>query len=106
MQHVQAKNICDAGIAKWKFLCVCDCIQPGTPDQIGRENVWRGLFEKPRPRSDFDGKATRFAERKKPRKEFFLVDAPQRRFSLPDAAVPQKLLMSLGILGHSVFRLY
>jgi hypothetical protein len=37
------------------------------------------------------------------RKEFVVVDTPQRGFLIPNAAVPQKLFLSLRVDGHGWF---
>lgn len=103
MQHVQTENACNAVRAKWKLLRVGNGIEPGTPDEVRRKNVWRELLEKTGTRADLDGKSACFSRGEQARKKFVIVDAPQNGFLLPNAAMPEKLLVSLRIDGHGVF---
>src|SRR5580700_7798154 len=103
MHHVQAKNGCDTGGSKGELLCIGDGVEPGTPDEVCRENVWRELFEKTGSGADFDGETVWFSKAEQACEKFIVIDAPQNGFLLPNAAVPAKLLLSLRIDGHSVF---
>ena len=103
MQHVQAEDIADAVFSKWEPLRVSDHVEPGATDEVRRKYFWRKLLEKTWTAADLDGDASRFAMRKQPRKKFLAVDAPQNGLLLPNAAVPQKLFLSLRIHGHGAF---
>src|SRR5277367_4167477 len=103
MQHIQAENVCDAVRAKGEFLRVGDGIEPGTPDEVCRENIWRKLFEETGTRADFNGKSVWVSRGEQAREKFIIVDAPQNGFLLPHAAVPEKLLVSLRVDGHCAF---
>lgn len=78
-------------------------IEPRTPDEIGGEDFRHKLLEKPGTGTHFNADALWFAVGYQSRKEFVAVDTPQRGFSIPDAAVPQKLFLSLFVDGHGWF---
>jgi hypothetical protein len=103
MQHVQTENICNAVRSKRELLRVGDGVEPGAPDEVRRENVWRKLFEKTRASADFNGKSAWFSRGEQSREKFVFVDAPQYGFLFPNAAVPEKLLVSLRIDSHCAF---
>lgn len=103
MQHVQTENVCNTIRAKWKLLRVGNGIEPGTPDEVGRYYVWSELLEKPGTRSDFKREPVWSSRGEQARKKFIVVDAPQNGFLFPDAAMPEKLLVSLRIDSHCVF---
>jgi len=102
MQHVQAENVGYAARPERKLLCVGDGIEPGAPDEVCRDNVWRELFEKTGTSANFNGNSVLFSESEQSREKLVLVDAPQDGFLLPNPAVSEKLLVSLRIDGHCV----
>ena len=103
MQHVQAENVGYAARPERKLLCVGDGIEPGAPDEVCRDNVWRELFEKTGTSANFNGNSVLFSESEQSREKLVLVDAPQDGFLLPNPAVPEKLLVSLCVDGHCAF---
>ena len=103
MQHVEAENVRDAGITERESLRIRDSIEPWAWNEVSGEDIRRELFENTRSCSYFDRNAARPAKGKKTREKLLLVDAPQDGLSLPDAAVPEKLLLSLRVVGHDVF---
>jgi hypothetical protein len=103
MQHVEPENICDAIRSERELLCVGNSVEPGAPDDVCRENLRRELFEKTGSRANFDGEAVRFSEGEQPHEKFIVVDAPQNGFLRPNAAMPEKMLLSLRIDGHCAF---
>jgi len=103
MQHIQPEDIGNAVRAKGKLLRVGNRIQPWAPNQIRRHDPRRKLLEEARPRAYLHGNAVLLSSRQHPRKKFFSINAPQNGFLFPNAAVPQKLLLSLRIDGHCVF---
>src|SRR5580704_17249578 len=103
MQHVQAENVCDAFRSKRELLRVGDGIEPGPPDEVCREDVRRKLLKDTWARTDFNGKSVWVSRGEQAREEFVVVDAPQNGFLLPNAAVPEKLLVSLCVDGHCAF---
>jgi len=64
------------------------------------------LFKETGTGADFDGKTAGLAKCEESSEKFVRVDAPQDGLLVPDAAVPEKLLLRLRIDGHCVFRLY
>ena len=103
MQHVQAENVRDAVRSKRELLRVGDGVEPGTPDEVCRDNVRRKLFKETWARADFNGNPVWVSRGEQSREKFVVVDSPQNGFLLPNAAVPEKLLVSLRIDGHCVF---
>jgi len=103
MQHVQAENVCNAIRPKWKLLRVGDGVEPGTPDEVGRYYVWSELLEKTWTGANFNRRPVGVSRRKQAPEKFRVVNAPQNGFLLPNAAMPEKLLVSLRIDGHGVF---
>lgn len=103
MKHVQSENVRNAIRTKWELLRVGDSIEPRTPDEVRRDDVWRVLFEKTRTGADFNRKSVLFSSSDEAREKFVVVDAPQNGLCLPNAAVPEKLLVSLRIDSHCVF---
>src|SRR5690242_9973384 len=103
MQHVQAEDIADAVLKKRQLLRISDGVEPRAANQVRRNHFRRKLLEKTWTSADLHGDASRFAMRKQPRKKFLAVYAPQNGLLLPNAAVPQKLLLSLRIHGHGAF---
>jgi hypothetical protein len=103
MQHVQSENVRNAIRTKWELLRVGDGVEPGTPDEVRRDNIWRELFEKTGTGADLNGKSIWFARGEQSRKKLVVVHAPQNGFLLPNAAVQEKLLVSLRIGGHCAF---
>ncbi len=103
MQHVQSENVRDAGVAKRQPLRVGNRVQPRAPHEVSRENIWRELLKKAWTGSDFERKSFWLTERQQTREKFLLVNAPQDGLLLPNAAVPEKLLVSLRIDSHSTF---
>lgn len=101
MEHVQAKNIGDAGGAKRETLRVDDGVEPGAEDEVGRENFGRELFEETGASAHLDGNASWFPMLKQAREEFFAVNATQNGLCFPDAAMAKKLFLCLGVDGHS-----
>jgi|SRR5580692_17896 len=106
MQHVQAENIRDARSSKGKLLRVGDGVEPGTPDEVGRDRVRRELLEKTWTRADFNGNTVWFSKSEQPPEKFLMVDTTQNGFLLPNAAMPEKLFLGLRIDSHCSFRLY
>src|SRR5208282_779652 len=88
MQHVQPENVCDAVRSKRKSLRVCNGVEPGTPDEVRRENVRRELLEKTRAGAYFNRDPVWFARGDQAREKFVVVDAPQNGFLFPNAAMP------------------
>jgi hypothetical protein len=103
MQHVQPENVGDAVRPKGELLRVGNRIEPGAPDKVRRDNVRRGLFEKTGTSANLNGNSVLFSGGEQSREKLVIVDAPQNGFLLPNAAVPEKLLVSLRIDGHCVF---
>ena len=103
MEHVQSENVRDTGVAKRKLLRVGNRVQPRAPHDVSRENIWRELLKKTRTGSDLERKSPWLTERQQTREKFLLVNAPQDGLLLPNAAVPEKLLVSLRIDSHSTF---
>lgn len=103
VQHIQTENVCDPRSAKGELLRVGDGVEPGTPDEIRRDNVRCELLEETGPAADFDGQTIRSPKGEQPREKLFVVDAPQDGFLFPNAAVPKKLLLGLRIDAHFVF---
>ena len=103
MQHVQTENVCDAARAKRKLLGVGDGVEPRTPDEVSRKNLWRELLEKTGACADFDRDTAWLSKGEQACEEFIVVDVPQNGFLFPNAAVPKKLLLSLRVDGHGAF---
>jgi len=103
MQHIKAENVCDARGAERELLRVGDGVKPRAPDKVCRENVWRELLEKTWTRADFDRGTVWLSRSEQARKKLIIVHAPQNWFLLPNAAVPEKLLLGLRVDGHCAF---
>jgi hypothetical protein len=88
---------------KRELLRVGDSVQPRTPDKVCRENVRRKLLKKTWARADFNGKSVWVSRGEQAREKFVVVDAPENGFLFPNAAVPEKLLVSLRVDGHCTF---
>jgi len=70
------------------LLRVGDGVEPGTPDEVRRDNLWHELFEKAGTGADLNGKSIWFARGEQAREKFVVVDAPQNGFLFPNAAMP------------------
>src|SRR5713101_5299186 len=54
MQDIKAENIANAGGPKGEFLCISDCLQPRTPNQIRGDHAGQQLAKKTWPAPDLD----------------------------------------------------